>query len=49
MERLWIANIAPDTTDEELKAFVALCIGHWQWHDVEFGRSRGNDRLVVGA
>jgi hypothetical protein len=23
MERLWIANIAPDTTDEELKAFVA--------------------------
>ena len=22
MERLWIANIAPDTTDEELKAFV---------------------------
>ena len=23
MERLWLANIAPDTTDEELKAFVA--------------------------
>jgi hypothetical protein len=23
MERLWIANIAPGTTDEELKAFVA--------------------------
>jgi hypothetical protein len=23
MERLWIVNIAPDTTDEELKAFVA--------------------------
>jgi hypothetical protein len=23
MERLWIANIAPDTTDEELKALVA--------------------------
>ena len=23
MERLWIANIAPGTTDDELKAFVA--------------------------
>ena len=23
MERLWIANIAPDTTDDELKALVA--------------------------
>ncbi len=22
MERLWIANIAPDTTDDELRAFV---------------------------
>jgi hypothetical protein len=23
MERLWIANIAPETSDDELKAFVA--------------------------
>jgi len=27
MERLWIANIAPDTTDEELKAFVVKYSG----------------------
>ena len=23
MERLWLANLAPDTTDEELKALCA--------------------------